>query len=198
VPLNHNQDPITDARKKRALQRIEDIQDRSLARRGIRNSGRVNLSFKGDQADLSRVNECCFIEHGCGFVAWMHKQWDTYLDMTPRRKKPRVTEAHLRSLSSLDLFLARFLEVDRDWAELVLAMAKRMQPGEFLSTGDMCDACEYPMDSVFRSRSSLQGIGRVMRLMKPIWSRHKIKRGDKWIWAYKKPVGMFFPEGYRT
>jgi hypothetical protein len=187
----------TTDRKERIRKRLDDAKDRMLARRALKSSRRVNFSIVADPSVRSRVDDWSIAEHGCTFPALIKEMYEEGAKAIRPRKYPRVSEDYLSSLSPLDLFLARFHEDDRDWAELVFAMAKRMQPGEFLSTGDMCDECEYPMDSVLRSRSSLQGIGRVMKLMKPRWIRMQIVRDGKRIWAYKKPVGMYFPEGYK-
>jgi hypothetical protein len=194
VTDTENNDTIERKRLQKLI-RLEIARDRDAARKGLRGARRINFTFTGNARDKPAVNHWYQVNHGCSFNEFVQRLWNTAARDIP--KPHRVTEEYLSTLDPVELFYARFLPQDREWVETIIGMAKYIEPGDFLSTGDICDSCEYPADAYERSRPALVGVGRVMKLLKPRWTRHKIKRGDKWIWAYKKPVGMFFPEGYK-
>lgn len=146
---------------------------------------KVNIRFYGDESARARVDAACQMLHGMSFAMWCKTEW-TALEETmpkpPRRKR-------IEELSARELFFEQFPVNDRLYAETAIAMSEYMEPGETMTASDVLDACE--VDQASRAMTEYHSVGRVMKGLR--WTRCKIKRDDKWIWAYRKPQNALIP-----
>jgi hypothetical protein len=166
----------------RRLSKLDKTRMRLLAETTRKKEMRVNIGFRADPHDRTRVDIACELVHRMSFAMYCKSEWEVLARSLPgRSRRPRIEE-----MSSRELYFAQFAEDDRSLVETILAMSEGMHPGDTLTTAEVCEGCGVP-----ESMPAFRSVGKILKALR--WRRAHVTKNGRQIWVYHKPKEMLVP-----